>query len=133
MDGIIYVREQYEKLQKKEYDGYTVIITDYHRYQKHSYFTIVPTQILEQFLSIKKVDADTLVLLRKYVKVKLGINLRMLRKVHFTILSKVMDSTEVDVIQGRCNMIHARHYLLYELDQLADKYEQAFKLTLAVP
>ncbi|MFQ5970001.1 MAG: hypothetical protein ACE5J2_05870 [Nitrososphaerales archaeon] len=130
-DEIIYVHQNYNKLQKKEYDGYTCIITDYHRYQKHSYFTIVPTQILHQFLHTN-IDTNKLVLLRKYVKAKLGIDLRMLRKVHFTALSKVMDSTEVDVIQGRCNIIHARHYLLYELDKISDQYKQAFKFEEAV-
>lgn len=41
-------------------------------------------------------------------------------------MSRTMAETEADVLAGRAKSVSAKHYALYELDKMADKYAEAW-------
>jgi hypothetical protein len=49
-----------------------------------------------------------------------------LRKLHYNVMSRVMDMNEADILVGRAKSVSARHYALYELNRMADGYVQAW-------
>ena len=50
-----------------------------------------------------------------------------LRKIHYNVMSRVMDMNEADILAGRAKSVSARHYALYELDRLSDTYIQCWE------
>jgi hypothetical protein len=53
-----------------------------------------------------------------------------LRKIHYNVMSRVMDMNEADILAGRAKSVSARHYALNELDRLTDAYHHAWDTTL---
>jgi hypothetical protein len=49
-----------------------------------------------------------------------------LRKIHYNVMSRVMDMNEADILAGRAKSVSARHYAIYELDRISDAYVQAW-------
>ena len=50
-----------------------------------------------------------------------------LRKIHYNVMSRVMDMNEADILAGRAKSVSARHSALYELDRLTDAYHRAWE------
>ena len=48
-----------------------------------------------------------------------------LRKIHYNVMTRVMDINEADILAGRAKSVLARHYAIYELDRIADGYSEA--------
>ncbi len=51
-----------------------------------------------------------------------------LRKIHYNVMSRVMDMNEADILAGRAKSVSARHYAFYELDRLTNTYIQGWVL-----
>ena len=89
------------------------------RGHKKCYFTILPTLIFEQFRQLPNFDKADLEVAHKLSK---RIEFVELRKIHYNVMSRVMDMNEADILAGRAKSVSARHYALYELDRLCDTY-----------
>jgi len=48
-------------------------------------------------------------------------------RIHYNVMSRVMDMNEADILAGRANSVSARHYALYELDRLTDAYHHGWQ------
>ena len=51
-----------------------------------------------------------------------------LRKIHYNVMSRVMDMNEADILAGRAKSVSASHYAFYELDRLTNTYIQGWVL-----
>jgi hypothetical protein len=49
-----------------------------------------------------------------------------LRKLHYNVMSRVMDMNEADILAGRAKSVSAKHYAMYEMDKLIDSYKEAW-------
>jgi hypothetical protein len=65
------------------------------RGHKKCYFTILPTLIFEQFRQVLKFEKADLEGALKLTK-------RIARKIHYNVMSRVMDMNEADILAGRC-------------------------------
>ena len=107
-------------------NGLTVVLINWIRGHKKCYFTIVPTGLWHQFreqLVFTDTDIDTA---HKMTK-KFGIKYMDLRKIHYNVMCKVMPENEVDILAGRAKSVAARHYAIYEIDNMAEKYKEAWQ------
>ena len=97
------------------------------RGHKKCYFTILPTSIFEQFREVSKFEKADLQVAHKLSKRIANIKFVELRKIHYNVMSRVMDMNEADILAGRAKSVSARHYALYELDRLTDTYIQCWE------
>ena len=51
-----------------------------------------------------------------------------MRKIHYNVMraKDIMTFEQADVLAGRAKIISAQHYTAYELDNMAEKYKQAW-------
>jgi hypothetical protein len=49
-----------------------------------------------------------------------------LRKIHYNVMTRIMDMNEADILAGRAKSVSARHYAIYELDRISNAYAQAW-------
>jgi hypothetical protein len=49
-----------------------------------------------------------------------------LRKIHYNVMRRVMDVNEEDILAGRAKSVSAKHYVMYELDKMAEEYKEAW-------
>jgi hypothetical protein len=103
--------------------------------QKHCYFTIVPTRVWLEFRDLSKVDYE----FRKFTHLRLKeatngqVSLMDLRKFNYNMNARSeMKEMGAEVLAGRAKTISARHYLLNELDLLAEQYEKAWRKYMVV-
>jgi intergrase/recombinase len=97
------------------------------RGHKKCYFTILPSNIWEQFrkiLNFNDVDIDVA---HKLTKKIANVMFVELRKIHYNVMSRAMDMNEADILAGRAKSVSARHYAIYELDRIADTYVEAWE------
>ena len=66
-------------------------------------------------------------LTHKLIKRITNVKFVELRKIHYNVMSRVMDMNEADILAGRAKSVSARHYALYELDRLTDAYHHAWE------
>jgi len=111
-------------------NGVSVVVVNRIVGQKHCYFTIVPTKLWQDFRALSKVDYD----FRKFVHLQIKqatndeVALMDLRKFNYNInVRSEMKELGAEVLAGRAKTVSARHYLLNELDLLAQQYEKAWK------
>ena len=45
-----------------------------------------------------------------------------LRKIHYNVMTRIMDMNEADILAGRAKSVSARHYAIYELDRISNAY-----------
>jgi intergrase/recombinase len=98
----------------KKPNAVTVVIMNLFRGHKKCYFTILPTLIFEQFRRVPKFDKADLEVAHKLSKRIANIKFVELRKIHYNVMSRVMDMNEADILAGRAKSVSARHYALYE-------------------
>ncbi len=103
--------------------------------QKHCYFTIVPTKVWIDFRGLSKADYE----FRKFAHLRLKeatngeVALMDLRKFNYNMNARSeMKEMGAEVLAGRARSISARHYLLNELDLLAEQYGKAWKKYIVV-
>ena len=116
-------------IDKPEY-GVSIVLIQWHRGHKKCYFTIVPTQSLKEFKSLIKFEyRPHITTAHQYMKVKTNddkITFMWLRKAHYNVLCRVMKPFEANILAGRAKSVDAKHYAMYELDEMASKYSQAW-------
>jgi len=65
----------------------------------------------------------------EYMKVKTKdekITFMWLRKAHYNFMCRVMKPFEANVLGGRAKSVDAKHYAIYELNEMSDKYIKAW-------
>jgi intergrase/recombinase len=107
-------------------NGMTVVVVNWFRGHKKCYFTILPTTIWKQFRQVKAFDSVDIEVAHKLTKKVANVMFVGLRKLHYNVMSRIMDMNEADILAGRAKSVSARHYALYELDRMADEYVQAW-------
>ena len=108
--------KKYETFTKPDFRGH-----------KKCYFTILPTLILEEFRKAANFDKGALDVAHKLTKRIVDVKFVELRKIHYNVMSRVMDMNDADILAGRAKSVSARHYALYELDRLTDAYHHAWE------
>jgi hypothetical protein len=124
-----------ENLHVSNKNGYSVIVVNRIVGQKHCYFTIVPTRVWCDFRELSKADYE----FRKFAHLRLKevtngeVALMDLRKFNYNVNARSeMKEMGAEVLAGRAKSISARHYLLNELDLLAEQYGKAWKKYIVV-
>jgi hypothetical protein len=109
-------------------NGMAIVIINRILGQKRSYFTIVPTKIWQDYRALPTVNYE----LRKFAHLQIkeatnGIALMDLRKFNYNInVRSGMREQGAEVLAGRAKTVSARHYLLNEIDLLAEEYRKAW-------
>jgi intergrase/recombinase len=111
-------------------DGYSVVVLNRSVGQKHSYFTIVPTYVWNDFRTLEKVNyaqrQTAHLLIKNYTDEK--VSFMDLRKFHYNVLCRSdLREQGADVLAGRAKSVSAKHYLIYELDKMVKQYSEAWK------
>ncbi len=107
-------------------NGLSIVLMNWIRGHKKCYFTIVPTKLWEQFRNLLVFSDADINIAHKMTK-KFGMKYMELRKIHYNVMCKVMQENEADILVGRAKSVAARHYVLYEIDNMAEKYQQAWE------
>jgi intergrase/recombinase len=108
-------------------NGLTVVVVNWFRGHKKCYFTILPTNIWEQFRNVSNFNDVDIDVAHKLTKKIASIMFVELRKIHYNVMTRVMDINEADILAGRAKSVSARHYAIYELDRIADGYAEAWE------
>jgi intergrase/recombinase len=114
----------------KNNNGMSVIVINRIMGQKRCYFTILSSQLWEEFRALTRADYE----LRKFahLQIKEAMNGEMtlmdLRKFNYNInVRSEMKEMGAEVLAGRAKTVSARHYLLNQLDELAEQYTKAWR------
>jgi intergrase/recombinase len=87
--------------------------------QKHSYFTIIPTLLWNEFRGLDKVTKEERKIAHMMIKSHTAgkVTLMDLRKFHYNILCRSdMGEVGAKVLAGRAKSISAKHYLIHQSD-----------------
>jgi intergrase/recombinase len=106
--------------------GLTIIVINWFRGHKKSYFTIVPSLLWNQFRNIPKFNYEDINIAHKITKRTADIKFLELRKLHYNVMSRAIDMNEADILAGRAKSVSAKHYAMYEMDKLVDSYTEAW-------
>jgi intergrase/recombinase len=120
-----------EKLHTTEKkNGQSVVVMNRIVGQKHSYFTIIPTRLWEDFRSIPKAEYERRKVAHALLKSHTDgrVAFKDLRKFHYNILCRSeMKETGAEVLAGRAKSVSTKHYLLNEIDKMTEQYYKAWK------
>lgn len=122
-----------DKLHVIEKGDYSVVLIQWHRGHKKCYFTIVPTTLLKEFRSLDRFEYNPHIKSsHSYLKTKdMNLNFMWLRKAHYNVMCRVMKPFEANILAGRAKSVDAKHYAMYEIDEMTNKYKEAWdKFTL---
>jgi intergrase/recombinase len=112
-------------------NGVSVVLIQWHRGHKKCYFTLVPTAILKVFKAMDAFEYRPHIRsAHEYMKVKTKddkITFMWLRKAHYNVMCRVMKPFEANVLAGRAKSVDAKHYAMYELNEMSEKYAEAWK------
>ena len=109
--------------------GYTVIVLNRSVGQKHSYFTIVPRSLWEEFRKLNKANYEQRKIAHSFIKNYTDgkTSYMDLRKFHYNILCRSeMKEQGAEILAGRAKSVSAKHYLTYELDRMVEQYAKAW-------
>jgi hypothetical protein len=116
-------------------NGMSVVVINRNLGQKHCYFTIVPSKLWQEFRALSKADYE----FRKFAHLQIKeatkgeVTLMDLRKFNYNVnVRSEMKEMGAEVLAGRAKTVSARHYLLNELDLLAEQFGEAWKKYLAL-
>ena len=111
-------------------NGISIILIQWHRGRKKCYFTIVPTDLFRAFKALPRFEyRPHITSAHQYMKAKTGddkITFMWLRKAHYNVMCRVMKPFEANILAGRAKSVDAKHYAMYELDEMTTKYEEAW-------
>lgn len=111
-------------------NGTSVILINWFRGHKKCYFSIVPTYIFKAFRNLDSFEYRPHIRsAHEYMKAKTkddNITFMWLRKAHYNVMCRVMKPFEANVLAGRAKSVDAKHYALYELDEMSGKYAEAW-------
>ena len=110
-------------------NGSTIIAIGWTRGNKKALaITIIPMYYWEKFRALQKFDYSDITATHKIMKRDVGIAYIAMRKIYYNGM-RFKDSLSVDeaeVLDGRFNSVSGRHYVLYDLEKLAEKYATAW-------
>ena len=86
----------------------TVVVINWFRGHKKCYFTILPTTIWNQFRQIKSFDSVDIEVAYKVTENVAGVMFVTLRKLHYNVMSRLMDMNEADILAGPAKSVSAR-------------------------
>jgi len=116
-------------------NGYSVVVVNRIAGLKRCYFTIVPSELWEEFRGLRAVDRD----IRKFAHVRIKeitngkVTFMDLRKFHYNVnVRSEMKESGAEVLAGRARTVSARHYLLNELDLMVEQYGKVWGKYLEV-
>jgi hypothetical protein len=56
------------------------------------------------------------------------------RKLHYNVMSRIMDMNEADILSGSAKSVSAKHYAMYEMARMTEEYIQAWhKFNVNIP
>jgi intergrase/recombinase len=110
-------------------NGMSVILMQWHRGHKKCYFTIVPTGLWDAFRKLSAFQyRPHITSAHSYMKAKdPTLHFMWLRKAHYNVMCRTMKPFEANILAGRAKSVDARHYAMYELDQMSENYTDAWK------
>ena|SRR2546425_3905052 len=104
----------------KEKSGMTIIVVNWHRRNKHCYFTILPTHIWQSFKALPKFTYKDIKATHLYLNSNMNLKFMYLRKLHYNVMVRRIEKDAAEVLAGRANTVSARHYLMVEADRLSE-------------
>ena len=111
-------------------NGFTIVVINWFRGNKKCYFTILSTSIWEEFRKVPNSNEVA----HKLIKKIAGIMFVELRKLHYNVMSRIMDMNEADILAGCAKSVSAKHYAMYEMDRMTEEYIQAWqKFNINIP
>jgi intergrase/recombinase len=114
-------------------NGLTIVVLNWFRSHKRCYFTILPTRIWTAFRELASFNDSDIKIAHSVTKRAAGIRYMELRKLHYNVMCKAMEMHEADVLAGRAKTVAARHYAMYELDKMAERYKECWKKVYTAP
>lgn len=117
-----------DKLHLVAKGDYVILVLNRIVGQKHTYFTIVPLKIWDEFRAMNRVGKEERNVTHPMVKNHTDgkVLLKDLRKYHYNILCRSeMGDRGAEVLAGRAKSISAKHYLIHELDKMTEQYGNA--------
>ena len=94
-----------------------VVLTDFREIRLYNSYSHNPSQ----GLTIKLRTNEYLEVAHKLSKRIANIKFVELRKIHYNVMSRVMDMNEADILAGRAKSVSARHYALYYSSYIFNK------------
>ena len=119
-----------ENLHVVNKNNISVIVVNRVMGQKHCYFTMCPAELWQEFRSLSKADYEFRKFAHLQIKEATNGETRFmdLRKFNYNVNARSeIRELGAEVLAGRAKTVSARHYLLNELDLLADQYRQAWQ------
>ena len=107
-------------------NGVSIIVVNWFRAHKKCYFTILPTKIWQEFRNVVNFNDVDIEVAHQIVKKIAGVMFVGLRKIHYNVMTRMMDMNEADILAGRAKSVSARHYAIYELDRISNAYAKAW-------
>jgi intergrase/recombinase len=107
-------------------NGMTVVVINWFRGHKKCYFTIMPTKIWQQFRSLHAFSDIDIETAHKICKRNANVKFMDLRKIHYNVMCRVMEMNEADILVGRAKSVAAKHYAMYEIDKMAERYAEGW-------
>jgi intergrase/recombinase len=109
-------------------NGISIILIQWHRGHKKCYFTVVPTSLFKSFRNLGSFSYKTHIRsAHSYIKTKdESLNFMWLRKAHYNVMCRTMKPFEANILAGRAKTVDAKHYAIYELDSMTNKYVEAW-------
>jgi intergrase/recombinase len=106
----------------------SIVLIQWHRGHKKCYFTIVPTSIFQEFKSLPSFSYNLHIKsAHSYIKTKDAIlNFMWLRKAHYNVMCRTMKPFEANILAGRAKTVDAKHYAMYELDHMSNRYVESW-------
>lgn len=125
-NGICYV-DKCKKLHTiRKKNGMVMVIVNWHRRNKHCYFTIMPNLIWEMFRSLQKFTYNDIKSVHLYLRSNMNLKFMYLRKLHYNVMVRTMEKDAAEALAGRANTVSARHYMIVEADQMSDRTVDAW-------
>lgn len=109
-------------------NGTSIVLINWFRGHKKSYFTIIPTKLWHEFREKNNFDRTDLSIAHKITTKQAGIMYMYLRKIHYNVMCRKFQQHEADVLAGRAKSVAAQHYVLYELDKMSDDYKNSWEI-----
>ena len=109
-------------------NGITIVMVNWFRGHKKCYFTLIPTNLWNEFRRRTNFDRTDIEIAHKITVKNAGIMYMYLRKLHYNVMCRKMQQHEAGVLAGRAKSVAAQHYILYELDKMVNNYKEAWNI-----
>jgi hypothetical protein len=109
-------------------NGMTIVIINWARdHDRKIYFALMPTLLWDRFRALTAFNESDIGAADKVVKESVGIELSCVCKIFYSLMQKMMNSDQVAVLVGNAKPCAARWCLLFELDEMLERYVRAWE------